>query len=107
MTRFSQGRDTSKSRLTASSSSSGMQPAGRAAGAGRDEVGALAHAPIEAVRAARIEGATGRNGVEARHGALDLHQALLPGGDARDRAHQADRIRVLRRVDHVLYRADF
>src|SRR6266545_2711623 len=71
-TRLSQGRDTSKSRLTASSFSrtkSGSprlaQPAGGAARPGRHQLGARHHATLEALRAARVEGATRRNGVEA------------------------------------------
>src|SRR6185436_8626044 len=84
-TRFSHGRDTSKSRLTdwrlSRGLTEGMQPAGGAARAGRQELGALGEAAVEAPRAARVERAAGRDGVEARHGAVDLHQLLLPQPD--------------------------
>src|SRR5947209_14373134 len=80
--RLSHGRDTSKSRLTPSSLRSGMQPARRLAGAGGQEIGALDHAALEAVRTARVERAAGWNGVQARHRALDLHQAAALRGDA-------------------------
>src|SRR5262245_12446126 len=78
ITRLSQGAETSKSRLTVSRlrSGGGMQPAGRAARAGGKEVGALAQAAREAPRAARVEGAARRDGVEARHRAFDLQQFL-------------------------------
>src|SRR5215510_3029362 len=85
-TRLSQGRDTSKSRLTPdrlrSGLSSGMQPAGGAARAGRQQLRPLGEAALEASRAARVEGAARRNGIEAWHGAVDLHQARALRGDA-------------------------
>src|SRR5438067_1801389 len=104
--RLSQGRDTSKSRLTLSSLSSGMEPAGGAARARRKQVRPLRQAPLEAPWAARVEGAARRNGVEPRHGAVDLHQAASLRGNARDRAHQADGVRMARRMDHLTHGAD-
>src|SRR5579859_2369712 len=88
-TRLSHGRDTSKSRLTPdrlrSGLSSGMQPAGGAACAGRHQIGALDHAALEAARTARIERAPRWNGVQARHRAFDLYEAAALCRDARDR----------------------
>src|SRR4051795_10426677 len=91
-TRLSHGRETSKSRLTPSSLSSGMQPAGGAARPGGQKVRALGQAALEPARAAGMEGAARRDGIEPRHGALDLHQAAALGGDARNRAHQPDAV---------------
>src|SRR5918992_2054171 len=73
ITRFSHGRDTSKSRLTDSSLRSCMEPAGGAACAGIQQVGALHQAATEASRAAWVEGTARRDGVEARHCAFDLN----------------------------------
>src|SRR5437773_8535946 len=104
-TRLSQGRETSKSRLTWSRLSSGMQPARRAAGAGGHELGAFHEAAVEAPRAARIEGAARRNGVEARHGAVDLDELSLAQADLGNGAHQPHGVGVLRGVDHVAHAA--
>src|SRR5687767_3087794 len=108
MRRFSQGGETSKSRLTPDRLSSGMQPASGFARTRGQQFGAGDEAALEAPRAARIECAARRNGVEARHGALDLRQAppLTSGADLRNRAHQSDRVGVARRVDNVPHRAD-
>src|SRR6266850_7759128 len=73
-TRLSHGRETSKSRLTDSRLRRGMEPTGGTTGSGGEEVGALGEAAREAPRAARVEGAARRDGVEARHGAVDLQQ---------------------------------
>jgi hypothetical protein len=73
---------------------------------GGDELGALATAPLERVGATRIERAAWGNGGEARHGAVDLREALALFDDGRDRPHQADRVRMLRPVDDVGHRAD-
>src|SRR5438067_10213306 len=104
-TRLSQGGDTSKSRLTPSSLSSGMQPAGGEAGARRHEVRTLVETALEPPNAARMERAARRDGIEARHGAIDLHQATALGRDARNGAHQADRIGMFRRMNHVAHAA--
>src|SRR3954468_13314163 len=86
--RLSQGRDTSKSRLTPSRLRSGMQPAGREASARGHQVGALGNAAVEAARTARVEWTAGRDGVQARHGAFDLDEFCFSKSDLRDRAHQ-------------------
>src|SRR3954463_1747087 len=76
-TRLSHGRETSNSRLTPLRLSSGMQPAGGATFADRDRIRALGEAARESLRAARVERAARRNGVEPRHRALDLNQLAL------------------------------
>src|SRR5262245_59203071 len=107
ITRLSQGRETSKSRLTAARLSRFMQPAGGAARLRRHQVGTLGGAAREAFRAARVEGAARGNGVQARHRAFDLDQALLVlQFNLGDRAHQARGVRMLRVVDHVAHRPD-
>src|SRR5687768_1881624 len=89
-TRLSHGRETSKSRLTDWSLSrgltEGMQPACSSTRTGVQQVRALDRAAREAPRAAGIERAAGGDGVQARHGAVDLHQAFLFGGNSGDRA---------------------
>src|SRR3989442_15225057 len=76
-TRLSQGRETSKSRLTPSNLSSGMQPARRPAGAGGHQIGTFHEAAVEAARGTRVEGAARGDGVEARHGTVDLDELPL------------------------------
>src|SRR5688500_12698529 len=107
MTRLSHGRDTSKSRLTASSRSSrGMEPAGREARSGRQQVRSFGQAALEALRAARVEGAAARDGVEARHGAFDLNKTGFFSRNSWDGAHEPYGVGVARRVDHFAHRAD-
>src|SRR5687768_57920 len=105
-TRFSHGGETSKSRLTDSSRSRAMEPAGRLARAGGQQVGTIREAALDAPRAARVESAAARDGVQPRHGAVDLHKAGFLNRDPRYGAHQAGRVRVARRVDHLAHRAD-
>src|SRR6266480_3894906 len=109
-TRSSQGRETSKSRVTASTLSNGarMQPAGGLARPDRHELGTRAQAALEALGAARMERASVRNRVEAWHRALDLREARAPRAcrDARNGRHQARGIGVLRRMEHVADRTD-
>jgi hypothetical protein len=70
------------------------------------ELGPLAAAALDRARgsAGGTRSRTAR--VEARHRAVDLGQPLDRRADRRDRAHQADRVRVARPVDHVGDRAD-
>src|SRR6185312_677981 len=93
MTRFSHGAETSKSRLTRERLrrlGGGMQPAGRGARARGQQLGALDGATLEPPRAAWVERAAGRNGVQARHGALDLGETPVAlRCDLGNRAHQA------------------
>src|SRR5687767_5469858 len=105
-TRFSHGRETSKSRLTESSLRRCMEPAGGAARAGLEQDRPLEQAALEAPRAARVEGAAGWDRVEARHGAFDLNETLRLSTEARNRAHQARRVRMPGGVDHVPHRPD-
>src|SRR6267143_790083 len=109
-TRSSQGRETSKSRVTASTLSNGarMQPAGGLALFSRHELGTRAPAALEALGAARVERASARDRVEAWHCAIDLREARAPRAcrDARNGSHQPRGIGVLRRMEHVADRAD-
>src|SRR5213595_770453 len=102
-TRSSQGRETSKSRVTALTLSNGarMQPAGGLALFSRHQLGARAQAALEALGAARVERAAARDRVEARHRALDLREARAPGAcrDARNGSHQSRGIGVPRRSE--------
>src|SRR2546429_8716561 len=104
-TRLSQGRDTSKSRLTPSTLTSGMQPAAGEARARGMEFRTFAKTAVEPPNAARMERAARRDGIQARHGAVDLHQAAALGRDARNGAHQADRVGMFRRMDYVAHAA--
>src|SRR6186997_478587 len=106
ITRLSHGRETSKSRLTDSSLSRCMQPTGGAAGPGVEQRRALDPAALEALRAARVEGAAGWNRVQTGHGAVDLNQTSLFRRNSRNRAHQAGGVRMARRMDDVAHRAD-
>src|ERR1035437_3056773 len=99
ITRLSQGRETSKSRPAfstrnrLSSARSVIQPACSEVAAGRKRRGTLLGAAGEALGAARIEGAAGRDRVQARHRAVDLRQPLAPLPQLGDRAHQPSGIR--------------
>ena len=81
------------------------QQAARVAPASQ-QVGPLDAAAVEGARAARVEGAAGRDRVQARHRAVDLQQPLAVLVHRRDRAHQARRCRDARAVDHLVHRAD-
>src|SRR5258706_15166448 len=105
-TRSSSGRETSKSRLTARRLRSGMQPAGRGARAHGDRVGTLGEAAREALRAARVEGTTRRDRVEAWHGAIDLDESFPFNCPFWNGAHQAGRIGGDLRLDDLAHRAD-
>src|ERR1044071_2466663 len=105
-TRFSQGRETSKSRLTARRLRSGMQPAGRGARADGDRVGTLGEAAREAPRAARIEGAARRDGIQPGHRAFDLNQFLPLDSYFWNRAHESHGVGMERGADHFVDRAD-
>src|SRR5256886_33250 len=109
-TRSSQGRETSKSRVTASTLSNGarMQPAGGLALFSRHQLGTRAQAALEALWAARVERAAARDRVEAWHRAFDLREARAPRAcrDARNGSHQPRGIGVPRRMQHVANRAD-
>src|SRR5438552_1573008 len=89
-TRLSQGRETSKSRLTRfklrSALRSGMQPAGGLARPRGKQAGTLDEAALEAPRTARIERAAWRDGIQPRHRAVDLRKTLALGRNARDGA---------------------
>ena len=52
-----------------------------------------------------MERAARRDGIQARHGAIDLHQAAALRRDARNGAHQADGIGMFRRMNHVAHAA--
>ncbi len=83
-----------------------MQPARRLRGAGVHQLGPLDAAALEHARAARIEGAAARNGVQARHGAVDLVELLAVHRHVGNGGHQAGRVRVRRLVDDLVHRAD-
>src|SRR5439155_6337243 len=108
--RSSQGRETSKSRETASTLSNGarMQPAGGLALFSRHQFGTRAQAALEALGTARVERAAARDRVEAWHRALDLREARAPRAcrDARNGGHQPRGIGVPRRMQHVANRPD-
>src|SRR3990167_5399068 len=78
-----------------------MQPAGRARGTGRQQIGPLTAAAIEGLRAAWVEGAAGGDGGQPRHRAVDLHQPLALMLHRRDRAHQPDGVGMRRVVNHL------
>src|SRR5258708_19829552 len=88
MTRFNHGRETSKSLARFLTLSSGlasatraplvMQPARRHRLSRWHQPRSLDAAAAEHLRAARIERAAQRDGIEARHRSLDLRQALAP-----------------------------
>src|SRR5687768_8453308 len=126
ITRFNQGRDTSKKRARSETSSSVsamhrpfapilrstrrlalgvVQPARRAREVGRKQARALDAATVEDARAARVEGAPRGNGVQPRHRSLDLREALDVLADCGNRPHEAGGVGVLRIVDHLLHRA--
>src|SRR3546814_9125064 len=104
--RFSSGGETSKifersststkgnatsSRATAcrsvmSAPAVAKEPAGGVGPFHRRELRALLPAAREGLRAARVEGAAGGNGVEPWHGAVDLGQRLDIVANQRDRA---------------------
>ena len=83
-----------------------MQPTGGAGSAGRHQFRTILRAARQLLAAARIERTARRDGVQARHAAVDLHQPLGVAVQRRNRAHQAGRVRVTRLVDHVGHRAD-
>ena len=64
-------------------------------------------APIKHLRATWIESATFGNGVQARHGAIDLVEALTIDFHVWNRGHQACRVGMLRMIDHLMHRAHF
>ena len=66
----------------------------------------LAAAALVGMRAARVEGAAGGNGVEAGHGTVDLVQALAVLRHVGYGGHQTHRVRVGGVVDDLVYRAD-
>jgi hypothetical protein len=66
----------------------------------------MGSAALERTHAARMERATGRNRIESRHRAVDLHQALAQLPQTRNRPHQPRGVGVLRRVDHPAHRSD-
>src|SRR5688572_1391013 len=106
ITRFSHGRETSKSRLTDSRLSRCMQPAGGAAYAGIQQIGALHEAAREASRAAWVEGTARWDGVEARHCAFDLNKTIRLRANFGNGSHEAHGIGMARRVDHVAHWPD-
>src|SRR3984893_1691012 len=83
-----------------------VKPARRRGRAAGDQLGPLGAAAREGVGAARMEGASLGDLVEARHGAVDLRQALGRARERRDRAHQPDGIGMARLLDDVGQRAD-
>ena len=57
--------------------------------------------------AARVESAARRNGVQARHGAVNLVEPLAVLRDVGNRRHQAFGVGVRGVVDHLVHRANF
>src|SRR3546814_5844981 len=80
------------------------EPAGGVGPFHRRELRALLPAAREGLRAARVEGAAGGNGVEPWHGAIDLGQRLDIVANQRDRAHQADGVGMLCPPHHLAHR---
>src|SRR6185436_6167480 len=112
MTRFSHGRDTSKSRPTFSSRRSSallIEPAGGEVGTDRAQFRALDPAALETLVAARVECATRGDRVQARHCAVYLNQRCAPSvrrkPDFRYRTHQPGGVGVPRGPEHLPYRA--
>ena len=96
-------RSSASTRAHAAACSGGrVQPARGPGRAGRQQVGPLDAAAIERARAARVEGAAGRDRGQPRHRAVDLQQALAVLVHRRDRAHQADGVGMRRRMDDVV-----
>ena len=73
---------------------------------GVEQVGPLATAAVEGARAARVVGAAARNGVQARHGAVDLVEAFAVHRHVGDGGHQARGVGVRGLMDHLVHRAD-
>jgi len=76
-------------------------------GAGRQQVGTLRTAAVKHAVATRVEGAAGRNGVQAGHGPVDLVQAVAVHAHVGNAGHEATGVGVGRLVDHLVHRADF
>ena len=68
------------------------------------QIGALLLATLKNLRTSRIESAAFGNGIEARHGAINLVQAFTVNVHVWNRRHQAHGVRVLRMVDHLVHR---
>src|ERR1700730_4888385 len=82
----------------------GIEPAGRLGRAGVHQHRAFDKAAIGNLRAARIEGAALRNGIQARHGAVDLTQtfdAMLQAGNT---GHQPFGVGMRGLLHHVTHR---
>src|SRR5260221_10420683 len=133
ITRFSHGRETSKSLVRWVTSRSGLkptapsgmhralapialrarrrrfgrvQPARRERLVGRHEIRALDLAAVEYARAARIEGAARGDRVQARHGPLDLREALRLLAHRRNRSHEPSGIGMRQIVADRMHQAD-
>ena len=82
------------------------QPTRRQALAHGLQFGPLLGAARQGVGAARVVGAAAGDGVQARHAAVDLVQALVIAVDVGNRGHQPRAVRVGAAVDDRVHRAD-
>src|SRR5258706_2361818 len=83
-----------------------MQPAGDLNLATRHQLRSLDTAALKHLRAARIERAAARDGLQAWHCAVDLGQARTALAERRDRTHQSDRVRMPWALHELRHRAD-
>src|SRR5208282_761605 len=83
-----------------------IEPACRLRRPVADELRSLVLAALERARAARMEGASGRDAVETRHAAVDLGEPCARAPERRDRAHEPDGVGMTRVLHHLAQRAD-
>src|SRR5690606_9864303 len=84
-----------------------MQPARGPRRTGSHQIRPLDTAALKYLRATRIERAACGDGIEPRHGAIDLIELIAVLADVWNRCHQSRCIGMGRTIDDLVDRADF